>query len=150
MISHGVNRASWFAGYMDQSEARSVLRTQPEGTFLVRFSATLIDEGGFALEVALKDDEPISFHIEVGILYQRALALLYCGLIIGCLLQSQPERGLLYFQEGDQKDEEFLSLVDLIDRLKTVEISRDCPMLLGPCPNLPFSSETAGYRPSRK
>ena len=58
-------RASWFAGHMDQSEARSALTSQPGGTFLVRFSETLADEGGFALEVAVDDDDPVSFHIEV-------------------------------------------------------------------------------------
>ena len=74
--------------------------------------------------------------------------MLLCGIVIWCFVQSQPERGLLYFHEGDHKEDEFESLVDLIDRLKTMGISSDYPLLRGPCPSLPFSSETVGYSSS--
>jgi hypothetical protein len=65
-VSRVQKKKGWFAGHMDQSEAHTALTSQPEGTFLVRFSETLADEGGFALDVAVGDNnDPLSFHIEV-------------------------------------------------------------------------------------
>ena len=55
---------------MDQSEASSLLQKEAEGTFLVRFSSTLIDEGGFALNLSLGNEQSESFHIQVVLVIQ--------------------------------------------------------------------------------
>ena len=50
-----IRRDSWFAGHMT-SEDEEKLEKAESGAFLVRFSDTDIDEGGFSLEVKHEDD----------------------------------------------------------------------------------------------
>lgn len=55
---------SWFGGHMTQSDATARLENTADGTFLVRFSETFADVGGFALDLIANGDTE-SFHIEV-------------------------------------------------------------------------------------
>ncbi|XP_062516060.1 uncharacterized protein LOC134191462 isoform X2 [Corticium candelabrum] len=125
--SLGANKTSWFAGYMSHVDACARLENTACGTFLVRFSETYGDMGGFALDL-MANGEIESFHID-----------------------ALPAQGILRFPYGDHKDEDFESLVELVDQLKTIPISTECPItLVAACPGLPFSRETRGYRSRAK
>lgn len=121
--SRGSNKMSWFAGHMTQSDAISRLDKAVDGTFLVRFSETYADAGGFALDV-MANGETLSFHIE-----------------------GFPSEGTLQFPHGNHEGDEFESVTEVVERLKTMPISPECPIILvQPCSNLPFSRETKGYQ----
>ncbi|XP_078604727.1 uncharacterized protein LOC144878230 isoform X2 [Branchiostoma floridae x Branchiostoma japonicum] len=56
---------SWFAGYMSQDKANRRLKGQKRGTFLVRFSESLREEGGFSVGLSVGvDQEPVHFNIK--------------------------------------------------------------------------------------
>ncbi|XP_066293534.1 uncharacterized protein [Branchiostoma lanceolatum] len=56
---------SWFAGFLSQDEANRRLKGQKRSTFLVRFSESLRDEGGFSVGLSVgEDQEPVHFNIK--------------------------------------------------------------------------------------
>ncbi|XP_078686856.1 uncharacterized protein LOC144919328 [Branchiostoma floridae x Branchiostoma belcheri] len=128
----GNRQESWFAGLMSQDEANHRLRGQKRSTFLVRFSESLSEEGGFSVGLSLgEDQEPVHFNIKGN---PAAAA------------STEPFDACLEFVPDHDPAKTYPDLVTLVNkRLKSGNPVYGDVFCVRPCPDLPLNVTFTGY-----
>ncbi|XP_077998296.1 uncharacterized protein LOC144451360 [Glandiceps talaboti] len=127
---------SWFGGYMDQTQAEDYLAGQPKGTFLLRFSESLAEQGGFSL--AVKSSEADTVHLN----------------ILGDPKKGAKESPYKAYLHLDGEADMYNDLVTFVERRlradPVITFGEDEVYCRKTCPNLPLNAQFTGYRKASK
>ncbi|XP_035684276.1 uncharacterized protein LOC118421218 [Branchiostoma floridae] len=123
---------SWFAGYMSQDEANRRLKGQKKSTFLVRFSESLREEGGFSVGLSLgEDQEPVHFNIKGNPVVAASM---------------EPFNAHLEFVPDHEPAKTYPDLVTLVNkRLTSGNPVYEDVFCVRPCQDLPLNVTFTGY-----